>query len=337
MKKSKIIIPALAMLVMSSAATVTGTVAWFTMNATAKAQGMQVIARTSGSLIIKAVNLSNPILPTASDKGTKVTFTDSAQAFYPSTHSWSKTNFVGSENEATVNSATGLMRVNNGAEINFETGTRMNSGTEIEWAFVTEGDANYYYDYAVYLAGDGMAMNNKNLSITIDNAQDLTANGALSIDFYGATVTTNTVPAAADDAGVFLGTLNLAKVYNDTAYSSAPRASLTKNGVNIPQSSGDDHGAYAIRMRVYYDGALISAGQPNNDYAVYTPCGDEDLALANTLYYSDANGSSIVPREVGDSVKDLYKVATGSSTTCFARSMKVAELAQQSLAVTFTA
>ena len=53
MKKSKIIIPALAMLVMSTAATVTGTVAWFTVNKTVTAKGMTVKAKADSSLVIK--------------------------------------------------------------------------------------------------------------------------------------------------------------------------------------------------------------------------------------------------------------------------------------------
>ena len=46
MKKTKIIIPALGMLLLSTAASVTGTVAWFAMNNTVSATGMQVTAKT---------------------------------------------------------------------------------------------------------------------------------------------------------------------------------------------------------------------------------------------------------------------------------------------------
>lgn len=347
MKKSKIIIPALAMLVMSTAATVTGTVAWFTMNATAKAEGMVVAAKTSGSLIITKMDLTTPVLPTSNDKGTKVTFTDGPQAFYPSTHAWSKVNNAGEANEATVNSSTGLVNVSNGADINFETGTRMNSTTKISWAAVGVDDSAYYYDYGVYLAGDGMEMNDKTLTISIDDLADTTINGAISIDFYGETVTSNTTPTISSSSeasgGNFLGTLNLAKVYNDTAYSSDAKASLTISGVDIPMSvknnppQGVTTGAFAIRMRVYYDGALIRQGKPNNDYAVYTECVENEQAAANLLYYSDNQGSSIVPVNTGDDVEGLWKVNTGSSTTLYARSIDVINLDQRSISVTFTA
>ena len=208
MKKSKIIIPALAMLVMSTAATVTGTVAWFTMNTTAKAEGMYVSAKTSGSLIIKAVDLDDIALPTAADKTTKVNFTEYdaednivVSKFYPSTHKFSHVNpDDGDANtNENISSSTGLMYVTNGADVNFETGTRMNGldgtnnthDTTLLFDAVGLDDSNYYKDYAVYLAGDGMYMPNKTLTISLDNEALATINGAISVDFYGAAATTD--------------------------------------------------------------------------------------------------------------------------------------------------
>ena len=46
MKKTKVIIPALGLLLLSTAASVTGTVAWFAANATVSATGMQVTAKS---------------------------------------------------------------------------------------------------------------------------------------------------------------------------------------------------------------------------------------------------------------------------------------------------
>ena len=48
MKKTKIVVPALGMLLLSTAASVTGTVAWFAMNSTVTATGMQVTAKADG-------------------------------------------------------------------------------------------------------------------------------------------------------------------------------------------------------------------------------------------------------------------------------------------------
>ena len=55
MKKTKVIIPALGLLLLSTAASVTGTVAWFAANATVTATGMSVTAKSdSAFLLIKA-------------------------------------------------------------------------------------------------------------------------------------------------------------------------------------------------------------------------------------------------------------------------------------------
>lgn len=57
MKKTKIIIPALGMLLLSTAASVTGTVAWFSANATVNVSGMSVTTTVAGNLLIAESNL----------------------------------------------------------------------------------------------------------------------------------------------------------------------------------------------------------------------------------------------------------------------------------------
>ena len=52
MKKTKIIIPALGMLLLSTAASVSGTVAWFSMNASVTVTGMTVTTKVSSNLQI---------------------------------------------------------------------------------------------------------------------------------------------------------------------------------------------------------------------------------------------------------------------------------------------
>ena len=52
MKKTKVIIPALGLLVLSTAASVTGTVAWFSANATVTATGMTVTAQSDSKLLV---------------------------------------------------------------------------------------------------------------------------------------------------------------------------------------------------------------------------------------------------------------------------------------------
>ena len=56
MKKTKIIIPALGMLLLSTAASVSGTVAWFSMNNSVTVQGMTVTTNVSSNLLIAETN-----------------------------------------------------------------------------------------------------------------------------------------------------------------------------------------------------------------------------------------------------------------------------------------
>ena len=52
MKKTKVIIPALGLLLLSTAASVTGTVAWFAANATVEATGMAITAKTESEFLV---------------------------------------------------------------------------------------------------------------------------------------------------------------------------------------------------------------------------------------------------------------------------------------------
>lgn len=52
MKKTKVIVPALGILLLSTAASVTGTVAWFSSNSNVDATGMNVKARTDSNFLV---------------------------------------------------------------------------------------------------------------------------------------------------------------------------------------------------------------------------------------------------------------------------------------------
>ena len=54
MKKTKVIIPALGLLLLSTAASVTGTVAWFAANKTVTAQGMSVTVKSDSTFLLIA-------------------------------------------------------------------------------------------------------------------------------------------------------------------------------------------------------------------------------------------------------------------------------------------
>ena len=59
MKKTKIVVPALAVLLLSTAASVTGTVAWFSMNSSVTVTGMTVTTKVSSNLLIAEHNHEN--------------------------------------------------------------------------------------------------------------------------------------------------------------------------------------------------------------------------------------------------------------------------------------
>ena len=59
MKKTKIVIPALGLLLLSTAASVTGTVAWFSSSTAVTVSGMNVTTKVSGNLLIAESNSSD--------------------------------------------------------------------------------------------------------------------------------------------------------------------------------------------------------------------------------------------------------------------------------------
>lgn len=59
MKKTKVIIPALGILLLSTAASVTGTVAWFSMNSEVTASGMNLKAKAENGILISNNNSEN--------------------------------------------------------------------------------------------------------------------------------------------------------------------------------------------------------------------------------------------------------------------------------------
>ena len=73
MKKTKVIIPALGLLVLSTAASVTGTVAWFSSNQIVTANGMQVKAKAQAGLVIANTAVTTASSYSASAASVKAT------------------------------------------------------------------------------------------------------------------------------------------------------------------------------------------------------------------------------------------------------------------------
>ena len=89
MKKTKILVPAAGLLLLGTAASVTGTVAWFSMNTTVNATGMQIRAKSNASFLLigeESLTTADTIQAQTGDDLTSedLTVADNAASVYPS-------------------------------------------------------------------------------------------------------------------------------------------------------------------------------------------------------------------------------------------------------------
>ena len=251
MKKTKVIIPALGILLLSTAASVTGTVAWFSANSTVNANGMKVQATTSESLVI---NTECPV-----GTKTKISFTDDDDdpiVLSPATHDLSY--------------ETGLKYVKNNEDVDAATGVASNP----TYLDATNGELNtYYVDYDCYIAAAGAEMSGKTVKFAFDKATkdavttwtDTAAVSydtlkAFSVDIYMETVTTQNAKASIS-ADSFIGTIALKSNAADFV-----QDDVDGDGWTIPQN-GIQASYLAIKFRVYLDGELE---KDTNQKYVYT-------------------------------------------------------------------
>ena len=123
MKKTKIIIPALGMLLLSTAASVTGTVAWFAMNSTVAATGMQIKVNSQNTYLLIGTGDNDTATEIQGQNSTSVALTvQDAEASVKPSHPAST-----SEEAALLNTTDGKT-VNNNAAIT-TAGVVVNSNT----------------------------------------------------------------------------------------------------------------------------------------------------------------------------------------------------------------
>ena len=234
MKKTKVIIPALGMLLLSTAASVTGTVAWFAANASVTATGMQLKATTDSEyLVISHSSASATWQAGISDK--TVTFQMPANAevlptsrqTVSSTLSWvtaSGTSTTDGSAAADTTQALTITEENN---------------------YGTANGKNYFiYDvlYVGLAKGSSQPANTKllkcNVDFTAEESSDL--NKCLTVGIYaGATIGTNAFTESyVLDSTV---TTKVSKAGSNTIY----------NGSQLSATAGAPIVVYA-----YFDGAL---------------------------------------------------------------------------------
>ena len=255
MKKSKILAPALAILCLSTAASVTGTVAWFAANNIVTVNGMNVQSTLPSSLAIN--DTYNPI-----GQETSITLTSPEVDLNPVSH------WHGSED-----ANGGMYRVTNGQDVNPDTGLEFKIGDMRNGVALTAEDtinplefeiapaAQHYVDFTVYIGSVGNAITlgaagYLRAQVTFSGNQMTATNLATTVDFYSSTGPAVTSPA-------YKGCVNAAGVSaeaNHGAYvehSGDPinTVDVLSGGDVIPVSTSTTD-AVKVLMRVYYDGAL---------------------------------------------------------------------------------
>lgn len=240
MKKTKVIIPALGILLLSTAASVTGTVAWFSANSTVNANGMKVKATTSEALVI------NSTTPVAT--ATSISFTSDASTLSPATHDSTYDTYT-----------TGLKFVKN--QENVDPATGVATAPVFEDA-INHAPNTYYVDYVAYIASAGAAMSDKLVTFNFDAATQTYVGGlatdgtkdtekAFSVDIY-----MESVAGASADLGI-----NATNYVGKIAFKNDAKDSASKDRVAIPQN-GTQSSYLRVIFRVYLDGDLEkSSGQ----------------------------------------------------------------------------
>lgn len=180
MKKTKIIVPALGVLLLSTAASVTGTVAWFSMNNFVTATGMEVKARAENGIVISKAASGDTWKETAVSARTttlalKPTSTATGATWVHSTSNDSSDENTGNNYDLlnlTLDETTGAGYVND----NGQTGYQNVGGGEAPNAY--EADSAYYALHSFYVKSSAEALK-KTIYITNVKA---TASGTASED-----------------------------------------------------------------------------------------------------------------------------------------------------------
>lgn len=277
MKKSKILAPALAILCLSTAASVTGTVAWFAANNTVTADGMAIRASAPASIVI-----SKDVLPTEATTTTEVTFDDAVTALKPCTYvselaggqpNLGQPNLPGD----LIDKSTGLPKL----EADYTTMT-----------YVAVAENTHYIHKVVYIA---TAPHTESIAdgkvIQVAMESPIAVSGTLLAGSISYFVNYVGIPATDDKVGTYVGTLNLAefdRAINHATPKDPNNLVLYTTSASTPIPNADSGRAVRIDMFAYFDGGLLStydaAVWGNNQAFVYTDLVNAaNLTLNNTF------------------------------------------------------
>ncbi len=269
----KKIIPALAMLLISAIVMSTASFAWFSMNETVDAQGMEVKAKASGALIVNETNTLDEFVGK-----TSVIFSKAKPAtLSPATYASSKWQYNAHSEDAKIDANTGL------------------GGTATDIT-KSEQDQAYFIDYTCYIASSGAALTGKNLVAKVDWAKitnSLPTGEAVSVAFYVQPVNVK-APVGNTDTGAtaFLyGQLDvnptglvptIAQQHGTNANTEQEWVIYENKTIPSATEDGDAKGVLAVTMRVYFDGALTT-DDGSKCYIRSADVDDSSFALAVTF------------------------------------------------------
>ena len=304
MKKSKILVPAVALLGLSIAGATTGTVAWFSANTTVTATGMTIYSTTPSSLVISKTHPVGTLTAIdfsaqsgdAADGQAKV----DASELAPATHQTAAMSPIGADNQPST-SSTGLVYVTNGDDVDPHTGFAKvdtdEDGTTttrtLNYAEANNSGNKFYVDYECYLASAGEPIGGagytKKLHVTLKadaDSYDYTVKAA-SIDFYCYKVgDTNDGEFSLNN---YKGTLNVAQVKPDNTGAEWKDLVLftPTEDEQIPANNDNASSGIHILMRVYFDGNLTNTANTNQKYVLTDHINTDHVTLTTTFRLAD--------------------------------------------------
>ena len=343
MKKTKVIIPALAVLLLSTAASVTGTVAWFSMNNTVTVTGMTVTTKVSSSLLIAETNADanygssisqtvNGVLEPASSLD--------AIGFY-----WTAGTNVAANGDAKTET---YFQYNEDTALENTSAKKENYDNEFVAGYgvtgtVTVDNVCYgYVDYAFYLkATNSDTVNNKDINLTklalkynnlAVGANDTSWRVGLIVQDAVANTATSTAPTSANVKSIFTlpGASNFT---SNSAVGSSGVATLNygssisayNQAGTVATLAAGASGYFKVTVRLWLEGEDTHC--TNDTYATLTNAWSLDLgfefatdtaAVTNIARYGKVAvgatpvSETAVTATVGESSVSLYQYTTTS-------------------------
>lgn len=292
MKKTKIVVPALAVLLLSTAASVSGTVAWFSMNTSINVTGMTVTTKVSSSLQIATENneaaFSNADLSQTRGGILEPASTVNGQTFYYTTNA--KANGDANADEyVTYSEATTALhqtqKTATGKEYFDDAFNDAYGYTEYDGTDASKEVSFAYMDYSFYLKANIVGASQK---IAMDKCNLLygTTPGTLNTEWawrvalfsHEVAANTNEADSATAVSGNLVSILDLAKSKNQNEVTSSKPA----NGTDV--SSG-----------YYTDPQLKTAatGTANGSTVYYQASGTDGTPYA-------ISGNAVAPTAVSN-------------------------------------